>query len=244
LLIIALAISIKVSGQTNDSGINLSKNNEIWFDVYLHYYINDKLEYYGDAGFRTIINEQSWNRIYARPSIRHHINDHWELHAGLGLFYIFFNEDEFNRFELTPWQGIQLNWPKFGILGFKHLVKLEERISFLTEDWTSSYGFRFRYKLSGKLSLPKSESSSQWFIPFYGELFFPAFDKIEAFFSDKMRTGIGIGYSKSDWNIQLLYNWQLARVIPLDNFKYNDNAFQIKITKTWIKKMKQKSIDK
>ena len=117
-----------LSAQTNDTILTESVNHQIWIDIYPHYFVNEKLEYYGDAGYRTIINKRSWSRIYARPSIRYHFNKNWQMHGGLGFFYIF-DKMDVNRFEITPWQGVQLNWPTGRFLSLKHLVKIEERFS-------------------------------------------------------------------------------------------------------------------
>ena len=239
LIIVILVIVFKVSGQSSDTFNTNIKNNEIWIDFYPHYYIDEKLEYYGDMGYRTIAGEQSWNRIYARPSVKYHFNFLWEAHAGLGFFYIFLKNKDFNRFEFTPWQGVQLNWPNFGYIDFKNLVRIEERFSFLTKNGSSSFGARLRYKLSAKLKLPDSETLKHWFIPVYGELFIPVFDNIDAFFSNQKRAGIGIGHSKGDWNLQLLYNWQSARINSSEDFSFNDNAFQLKVKKIWRKRKKR-----
>ena len=53
-------------------------NHQFWFDINPHFYINEEVEYYGDAGYRTVLNEDIWSRIYVRPSVRYHINRLWE----------------------------------------------------------------------------------------------------------------------------------------------------------------------
>lgn len=169
-------------------------NHQIWLDFYPHFYINDKLEYYGDAGYRSIVQDSLWSRFYARPSIRYHFNKPLELHGGVGLFLIY-NKFESNRFELTPWQGFQLNWPTLSYLKFKHLWKIEERFSWLTDTWSSSFDLRFRYKFSLKLELFRKPSGSYWFFPFYFEGFFPLKNNIEEVFKNRARAGMGIGYN-------------------------------------------------
>ncbi len=72
-------------------------------------------------------------------------------------------------------------------------------------------------------------------------MFIPIFDDIDALFSNKRRAGIGIGHSKGDWNLQLLYNWQSARVNDTDDFNFNDNAFQFKVKKVWRKREEKKA---
>jgi hypothetical protein len=232
------SVSTFSSAQSNTEVTeDLNANHQLWIDIYPHYFVNEKLEYYGDAGFRTIIDEHSWNRIYARPSLRYHFNKNWEVHGGLGLFYIF-NKMDVNRFEITPWQGVQLNWPTRRILSFKHLVKIEERLSFRTSDWTSSFDIRFRYKLSGKISLCKNCSDRSWYIPFYAEIFYPLNNGIEEVFRNRGRAGLGLGYNASnDWRISFLVNWQTSRTGPEDELSVSDYAYQLKVRKLWKSKL-------
>jgi hypothetical protein len=208
-------------------------NHQIWLDFYPHFYISEKLEYYGDAGYRTILNEEFWHRLYVRPSLRYHINNLWEFHAGVGLFYII-TQLNVNRFEVTPWQGIRFNWPRFKNLKFSSLLRLEERISFLTHNWSSSFDFRLRYKLSGQLTILATTEESFWFIPFYIELFFSVFDDIEEFFRNRGRVGGGLGFNASkDWRFEFIVNCQTSRVGPEEDLSVSDYAYQIKIRRLW-----------
>lgn len=210
-------------------------NHQIWIDFYPHFYINEKLEYYGDAGFRTIAGQRSWNRLYARPSVKYYINKTWQLQGGLGVFYIF-NKFDINRLEITPWQGIQATWPKWSNLSFKHLGKIEERFSWRTDTWSQSLDLRFRYKISGKITFSKKEENSYWYLPAYAEFFFPLNDNIEEFYRNKGRAGVGIGYNATkDWVFELVFNWQSSRVGPEAELKASDYAYQLKIKKHWIK---------
>lgn len=237
LIISGLVHQQNLSAQTNDTIVTESANHQIWIDIYPHYFVNEKLEYYGDAGFRTIIDERSWNRIYARPSLRYHFNKNWEVHGGLGLFYIF-NKEDVNRFEITPWQGVQLNWPKGRFLSFKHLVKIEERLSFLTDDWTFSFDLRFRYKLSGKLHFKPDRSIGNWHVPFYAELFIPVNNGIDEVFRNRGRAGLGLGYNASkEWRISFLFNWQTSRAGPEDELNISDYVYQLKVRKLWKSKL-------
>jgi hypothetical protein len=208
-------------------------NQQFWFDFYPHYYVNEKFEYYGDGGYRIILNEEILHRIYARPSLRYHINKLWEFHSGIGLFYIV-SKAKVNRFEVTPWQGIKLNWPRFEKLRFNHLLKLEERISFLTNNWEASFDFRLRYILSSRLDIIETGDESFFFIPFYVEVFIPVFDDIEEVFRNRGRAGVGFGYNESrNWRFEFLFNWQTSRSSANEEFGITDYAYQIKIRKLW-----------
>jgi hypothetical protein len=230
LMFIVLFFSDNAVAQIEESGESSIRNHQIWIDFYPHYFVNKKLEYYGDAGYRTIVNNGSWSRVYARPSLRYHISKTWGLHAGLGMFYIF-NKDNVNQFEITPWQGVQINWPTLTRINFKHLFKLEERLSFKTKDWESSFEFRFRYKLFGNVSFVRTE---KWYIPFYGEFFLPLEGKVQELYRNKGRAGIGLGFMPDkEWMISFVFNWQSSRSGSNERLNVSDYIYQLKIRKVW-----------
>ncbi len=229
-ILLILSLSEEVVSQSNTAD-NKMVNHQFWLDFYPHFYVSDKLEYYGDSGYRTILQENIWHRISVRPSIRYHFNKNWEMHGGIGFFYIF-NKSKTSRFEITPWQGIQLNLPRWANLRFKHLVRIEERISFLTINWSSSLALRLRYKLSGRLDIYKISSEIFWFIPFYIEMFFPVGDEIKEFFRNRGRVGFGVGYNASRiWRFSFNFNWQRSRTVVDEDLSVSDYAYQIKIRK-------------
>ncbi|OYT12051.1 MAG: hypothetical protein B6I18_02050 [Bacteroidetes bacterium 4572_112] len=218
-----------VSAQSENEEIDKVINQQIWLDFYSHYKINDKIEYYGDFGYRTIITKQSWNRIYIRPSIKYIISKSWELHTGIGLFYIF-DKYDYNTLEISPWQGVQFNWPIGKRISFKHLAKIEERFNYVTDDWTYSLEFRFRYKLSTQIKL-----KGKLYIPAYLEYFLPMpLDKTKEIYQNKGRAGAGLGYSfLNDLKIAFLFNWQTSRSGANEDLNISDFAYQIKIIKVW-----------
>ena len=226
-------ISILFVNSANAQGVQAGDkvvNEQVWIDFYPHFYLNDKVEYYGDSGYRSMVSgNNGWQRIYIRPSIKYHQSKTWEFQAGLGLFYIFQKELS-DKFEITPWQGVQLMWPRFNILHFKHLVKLEERFSYnVNDNWSSSTEFRLRYKLSGKIDF-----TDNWFVPFYGEFFVPVLGEVEELFRNKGRVGVGLGYrAKKDWQLSFVFNWQGSRDGIEQDLNISDYAFQLKYKKVW-----------
>jgi hypothetical protein len=229
LFLFTLFFSITSIAQT-DTLSNI-KNHQIWIDVYPHYFVNEKLEYYGDAGYRSIVSNGTWSRVYARPSFRYHVHRTFELHAGVGFFYIF-NKFKYDQFEVTPWQGFQVNWPKLTRIRFKHLFKIEERFSFETNnDWASNFEFRFRYKIFGKVSFVRT---NKWYIPFYGEFFVPIKGEIQELYRNKGRVGVGLGYKPDkDWQIAFVFNWQGSRIGIHEDRAVSDYIYQLKIRKVW-----------
>ena len=229
MLLIAFSISIVTSAQTDSLSEGRIVNQQIWLDFYSHYTISDKVEYYGDAGYRSIITEKSWNRIYIRPSFRYKIHKKIELHTGVGLFYVF-DKYDYNTLEITPWQGVQVNWPRGKRIRFKHMLKIEERFNYITDTWVSSFELRFRYKMSAKVKI-----NDKWFIPGYLEYFLPfSLQGSEEIYQNKGRAGLGIGYNfSSEFKVAFLFNWQTSRSGINENLKVSDYAYQLKIIKVW-----------
>jgi hypothetical protein len=206
-------------------------NDQLWIDIYPHFYVSEKFEYYGDVGYRTLLNQNIWHWLYVRPSVRYHMGKKWEVHGGIGFFYVFKKEVS-DRFEIRLWQGIQVSWPRIRKLGFNHYVRFEQRISFQTNGWSSSFSLRLRYKISGRWDFLNISKERFWFIPFYGELFYPVGDEVKEAFRNRGRLGFGLGYNPSDvWRFSLNITWQSSRTGLNEDFTVSDIIYQIKIRK-------------
>ncbi|MFY0626360.1 MAG: DUF2490 domain-containing protein [Reichenbachiella sp.] len=224
---------------TNPASQSTITERQIWLDFYPHFAITKKLRYYGDLGFRSTMGDQTWFRLYMRPSVQYRLNDLWQINGGVGFFWIQYDE-KFDRFELTPWQGIRLNWPNLGSLKFRNRIRLEERFSKILNESSTSFDLRMRYKLSGMWRFAKKSESKFWFAEAFGELFFPLRDEIDEFFRNRTRFGFGLGHSFSnEWRVSILMNWQNSRFTPEDDLNVSDRALQLKIWKRW----KSKSFD-
>ena len=232
ILTLVVLSSYLAKGQTNSTDAD-AINHQLWLDFYPRIYLSDKLEYNGDLGYRTILQERDWSRLHMRPSVRYHINKTWQLRGGVGFFYIF-NNSSTDRFEVTPWQGVQLNWPTFSAIKFKHLVRIEERFSFLTDDWSSSFDVRFRYRLSSRIDFARGLEGSFWFVPTYVELFIPVNDEIQELFRNRSRIGLGIGYNPSAvWRFSGIVHIQRSRFGPAEELKVTDYAYQLRVRFLW-----------
>ena len=226
LAIMSMVNSSHANAQVGDSTINTIHNQQLWIDFYPHYYMSEKLEYFGDAGYRTTISETSWNRFYVRPSVKYHFNKKWEAHTGVGFFYVY-DKMDINTFEVRPWQGVQWNWMGLKRLKIHHSAKLEERWTFF--NGKTDFQFRGRYKLSGKLIL-----NEKWAIPGYGEVFIPLEGEVVELYRNKGRAGVGLSYkANKEWVVSCLFNWQGSRTALDKDLGINDYVYQIKIKKVW-----------
>ena len=229
LFFVLLTFSQKVYSQDTEV------NSEIWLDYFHTYNIKEKLKYSGDTGYRTIIGGRNWNMIYVRPGVRYFRNEIVEYSGGVGFFYEF-DRLISDRFEIRPWQGLRINWPtlkKLGLtrLSVNHFFRLEERISFLTQNsWENSFDLRGRYKFSTRLKLCLECTKDKWSIPFYFEVFLPL-NNVEEIFRNRTRLGLGLDYDHSkDWRFGFLFHWQKSRIGIGEELNVSDLIFQFRFT--------------
>lgn len=213
-------------------GQNTFTTSQVWLDFNPSYHFNEKIEYYGNFGFRTDIKSSSWNQLYVKPSIRYKLKNNLQLEGGLGFFYSF--GDNVNRFEIRPWQGARIKWPMFSRVEFKHIARIEERFSYLTDNWESSFNLRLRYKLEARFKITHLEKLSKFSLPLFVEFFMPFNKDVDEIFSNRLRFGAGVAYKlNKEYEFTFYYNWEKSRLKDEDQFDLGTNAFQLKLKKTF-----------
>lgn len=217
-----------VAQSDNNSGT--TTNEQLWLDFNPHFYLTEKLEFYGDAGFRTVLDQDTWKRFYIRPSLRYHYSDYVQFRGGVGFFYID-NEGAPNSFELRPWQGVNARWPRYSQVYFEHLFRVEERMIWQIDGHDDfSFEFRMRYKLTGKILFCKPCGDQYWFLPFYGEAFYPVSNESDERFKNRTRLAVGVGYKRSrKWQYDINFVWQSSKASPTEDVNVNDNIIQLKV---------------
>jgi len=204
-------------------------NNQIWFDYYHSYYFKEKLEFYGDASWRSIMPDFNWMMLTVRPGVRYHKNRWLDLQGGIGLFYTF-QKGITNTFEIRPWQGVLIRWPHWHWLKLSHYFRLEERLSFTTEDWHASFALRARYRISTKIFVYRFSSYNNIYIPIYAEFFGNIGKDVEEIFNNRTRLCIGVGYKANQvWTGEFHFVFQRSRTGQDDQLKTSDYLFQFKV---------------
>lgn len=218
----------------NDNNKNI--NNQFWADYYQYYYFKPNLQFYGDAGVRTIPGEWSWFMAFARPSIRWKKHELLELHGGIGVFQTF-NVDDVNTFEIRPWQGVKVNWPTFKPIRFNHYFRIEERINFPTDTWAAELNLRIRYRFSINILIHTLNAQSSIFLPAYVEFFGDIGQQITENYNNRSRIGVGGGYKMNDqWTFEADFVLQFSRSGGDDSFNTSDRLIQIKVRRFLMKK--------
>ena len=119
---------------------------QVWIDYNPNWFSRPVLEFRGDIGARKELeNNGSW-RLVIQPGVRYQIYSNTFITAGVGSFYAF-NEIIDDRWEIRPYQGLFIKWPRVKKVYLEHYFRLEERFDFNTTNWESKISLRFRYRL-------------------------------------------------------------------------------------------------
>ena len=231
LLICILFIGVaNVSAQDDGAGDESQSNTQIWLDFYPHFFIKEKLQFFGDLGYRTTVGERSWNRVHIRPSVRFFYSDYIQFRGGIGMFLVT-SKDADGSFEFSPWQGVHARWPRFTRLYFTHYLRFEERSVWdYEDDDTYSFELRMRYQLTGVVLFCKPCGDNYWSMPFFWEQFFPVASEANEIYKNRTRLGIAAVYKQSRrWQYELGMIWQNGRTAPGEDFIVNDNVIRLKV---------------
>lgn len=237
ILLFILLISLQVFSQQADEKI---VTNQLWVDYYQYFYFKPKWTYYGDAGYRSLISDFSWQMIHFRPSVRYMHSDFWGAYGGIGFFQTF-NKDDVNTFEIRPWQGAMINWPSFKPFFLSHFFRVEERI-IIPKGYAAEFNVRLRYRLKLRVDVYNSPQNNLLFVPLYAEWFFDAGQKIHETFSNRSRYAFGLAYKTySNWVLEFNFVMQNSRATFDGEFETSDHLYQFKIKRDLPIKGKKKN---
>lgn len=200
----------------------LKTNGQVWLDYTGHLYLTGKLQFYADAGLRVLVSDLQWLMLYGRPAVRYHINSTFVAHSGLGAF-MELNKELGNRFEIRPFQALQIKWPHVFRWYFSHRVQFEERVNHLFINDVTQFEFRMRFKLGGRYQFKPLRNGDSFFIPFSAEWFLPVSQRVDELFSNNVRFTTGFGYNATEL-LQFRLNaiWQRSKAGSTDNFNLSD----------------------
>ena len=183
-------------------------SEQLWFDYNPRWTDRSNREIYGDVGFRTELGMNEWVRLVARPGFRGPVGP-FRLAGGIGVFYRL-NRQSADRLEIRPFQGISAIWPNRKRLRLKHYVRFEERLEWVTDDWTLDASLRGRYQLHLDYSFNGFRSGSDWRVLFHIEGFLTLAGG-EGQAGQGLRMGAGVGRNVgSDLRLRADFTWQKA----------------------------------
>lgn len=154
----------------------------------------------GDAGLRFQADDMSaYTRIQLDGTVRYLFNRSIDARAGLRLFYTF--QPGVNQFELRPYQGSQLIWPRFDKIDLRHFLRIEERFVFQTGS-SPGVSLRVRYRIATVIPLgsllEQVTGYNRISVPISAEFFFSDTEDIQEQFGSTLRLSAGISYIVND----------------------------------------------
>ena len=228
LLFFFLLISAYAQAQTEQDNANVQP----WIDITLFNEFSNKIEFYGDGGYRHIFGvDFPWDRYYVRPAVKYSPVPWIGIRGGFALFYTDHRMIP-NTLELRPWQGVSFGWPKFRHIRFFHYFRLEQRIIYKTDNWDHSFANRFRYQFSSRIRPNPDKAVKYIYLPVFWEIFAQKKqkeDEIYELFGNENRIGMGVGYTVNKrWSAQFMFIFQRSRY-EVGNFKTSDFLLRLSI---------------
>jgi hypothetical protein len=190
---------------------------QLWTDLTTLYRFDGRWRYDGDLGLRGDLSNDTWTVAYIRPSVRYQVRPWLRLHGGFGLFYAWLAPRS-DLFELRPWLGVNVTWPRLGDFTISHYVRLEQRNVGAVGGGEWANDLRGRYRL--QVTSPETRFLHRTYFLASAEYF----TDVEGAFADVIaiqnRFLLGAGDRLSDrWRVELHYirqNSQLARTATFD----------------------------
>jgi len=225
LLVVVLSLG-GASGATAAAEVS----QQIWLDYNASHWLSSKIDLYGDVGVRREFAHGWWWRLVVRPGVSVPVGN-FRLTAGIGNFFIF-PEVIANRWEIRPFQGVAVVWPK-GRFVLHHYLRLEESFNFNTETWNSFNSLRLRYLLQASYRWPANQGDSYWQATASVEPFLVLASEIELV-REHVRAAVGIERSLGhNRRLKLEVTWQQANLVFLPGEQIRDIFFRVRWYRRW-----------
>jgi len=203
---------------------------QTWMDFRTIYDINEKFTYDGDYGIRGVFSREDWRQYFINPSIIYYHKINLRYRGGLRI--IFTEEySTVNTFELRPWQGISLNWPQTSYFTINNYLRMEERITFYSNEYSTDFALRFRYRIQAKTPTIRITAINQriYFLANF-EIFMNVGQAIAEKYVNRSRLSFGMGfYVTKDWWFELIYALQGSQRDSEDGFSTREHIFRFRL---------------
>ena len=183
----------------------------IWTDFFLIYTINNNFRFLAHTNFKFETAKKGFRQIMIRPALIYTPRDELFVQAGLTFFYTVENGDEY--YEIRPWQGINIFFPRINNVYINNFFRLEERFAYSAVDDENFTQLRGRYALMTFIPLNhKDMINNTLYLWPYAELFAVfAQSGVDSYLS-RYRFSMGLGYRFTDHiRTELVYMYEKSR---------------------------------
>lgn len=162
-----------------------------------------------------------------RPAIIYTMRD--ELYFQGGISFFVSEAGGKKIYEIRPWQGMNLFFPRIGLIYLNNFLRLEERFFLFDNDEDNSVSIRARYALTTVIPLNKKQVTDHaiYLWP-YLEAFIPVYERGFNPNVERFRLSLGLGYRfNKHIRSEFVYMHEESKVEFSDSFIENQNTMRI-----------------
>jgi hypothetical protein len=199
----------------------------LWYDLYFMHTLNSNFRYIVQTNFKHETSSDL-KQVGVRAAFIYTMHEDLYLQAGLTMFIT--NEDDNNLYEIRPWQGVNVFFPRIGQLYLNNFIRLEERFFVFDYDEEHSMSLRIRYGLSTYIPLNHKQiiEKTIYLWPHF-EVFIPDYEKGLDLNMNRFRGSLGLGY-RFDKHIrsEISYMYEKSKQ---DGYHYfSENSTTVRLT--------------
>lgn len=220
-IILILGAGIPAKAQEKDSS-----DFRIWYDFFFTNTLNSNFRILVQTNFKHRI-ESDWRQLLVRPTIIYTMRDEIYFQGGLSFFYTWENKDKI--YEIRPWQGVNLFWPRIGQIFLNNFVRLEERFFAFDFEDENSMSLRARYAITTQIPINHNKliDHTLYLLPYF-ETFFPMYEKGLHPDIERFRFSLGLGYKfNTHFRTELVYMHEKAKADVFNSYTDNRNTARI-----------------
>ncbi len=203
-----------------------TRENMEWLQYYQVLKLNDRFLLKTDGGYRWRNTFQNNSQYIIRTGLGYRFGDRNSLSAGFAHLG-FFKEDTLRTFEYRPYQEFGMN-DIYIKLKIQHRFRIEERFFQTISTGSTSFNFRFRYRLFMSYSLFRWEKQ-ELMLNLGDEIFLNAGKDIvyNVFDQNRLFAGMAFKFNK-DIAVSLTYTKEVGASNAPNSYK-NNNIFWLGI---------------
>lgn len=203
---------------------------QYWFDVKAGVRLSERFQLGGEGGYRHGGDAEllglGWSTLYGRSELKYTLTPIWTVQGGFAVFYRV-SKDIPDNYELRPWIGSQLKWPRFGSITLSHNIRLEEQFFRFRTERVPFHLTRFRYQIGTTFPIYGERGKAKsYYLPVKWE-FFRYFEESS---TKKDRVAAGLGYFFTDsFQMEIGYTADMLRSPLSDSLNRVEHMIRIQL---------------
>lgn len=168
-----------------------------------------------------------WKQFMVKPTLIYTMNQ--EIYLQAGISFLITDDYDNKIYEVRPWQGINLFYPRIGQLYINNFVRVEERFFAFDYEDENSMGIRARYAIMTRVPLNHNKIIDHTFYLWpYIEAFIPIYEKGLNPDIERFRFSMGLGYRFNQHvRSELVYMYEKSKDEEYKSFTENNNTIRI-----------------